>query len=213
MQLISTLALATSAAALVAPAAPKASTKLDVATLKNPSSTEFAYGLPGNMIPGVESSRFDFDPLGFAERASPAEMVKYREAELKHGRVAMLAATGVIWVEAFGPLPGWPEADGRSQMDVFWDAWEEHPNAICAGIVFITAIELISGVATTMGRKTGERAPGDFGLNPLQFEITEELALKEIKHGRLAMWAVMGQIGAGLMTGEPAFANLGKIFS
>jgi len=36
----------------------------------------------------------------------------------------MLAATGVIWVEAFGPLPGWPEADGRSQMDVFWDAWE-----------------------------------------------------------------------------------------
>ena len=88
-----------------------------------------------------------------------------------------------------------------------------HPNAICAGIVFITAIELISGVATTMGRKTGERAPGDFGLNPLQFEITEELALKEIKHGRLAMWAVMGQIGAGLMTHEPAFGNLDKIFS
>ena len=83
MQLISTLALATSAAALVAPAAPKASTKLDVATLKNPSSTEFAYGLPGNEIPGVPSSRFDFDPLGFAERASPAEMVKYREAELE----------------------------------------------------------------------------------------------------------------------------------
>ena len=58
-----------------------------------------------------------------------------------------------------------------------------------------------------------KRAPGDFGLNPLQFEITEELALKEIKHGRLAMWAVMGQIGAGLMTHEPAFGNLGKIFS
>ena len=41
----------------------------------------------------------------------------------------------------------------------------------------------------------------------------EELALKEIKHGRLAMWAVMGQIGAGLMTHEPAFGNLDKIFS
>jgi hypothetical protein len=104
MQLISTLALATSAAALVAPAAPKASTKLDVATLKNPSSTEFAYGLPGNMIPGVESSRFDFDPLGFAERASPAEMVKYREAELKHGRVAMLAITGMLFAEVWHPM-------------------------------------------------------------------------------------------------------------
>ena len=104
MQLISTLALATSAAALVAPAAPKASTKLDVATLKNPSSTEFAYGLPGNEIPGVPSSRFDFDPLGFAERASPAEMVKYREAELKHGRVAMLAITGMLFAEVWHPM-------------------------------------------------------------------------------------------------------------
>ena len=45
------------------------------------------------------------------------------------------------------------------------------------------------------------------------FEITEDLALKEIKHCRLAMWAVMGQIGAGLMTEAPAFSNLGKIFS
>merc|ERR1719258_937508 len=104
MQLISTLALATSAAALVAPAAPKASTKLDVATLKNPSSTEFAYGLPGNEIPGVPSSRFDFDPLGFVERASPAEMVKYREAELKHGRVAMLAITGMLFAEVWHPM-------------------------------------------------------------------------------------------------------------
>ena len=104
MQLLSTLALATSAAALVAPAAPKASTKLDVATLKNPSSTEFAYGLPGNEIPGVPSSRFDFDPLGFAERASPAEMVKYREAELKHGRVAMLAITGMLFAEVWHPM-------------------------------------------------------------------------------------------------------------
>merc|ERR1711939_1195576 len=73
-------------------------------TLKNPSSTEFAYGLPGNQIPGVPSSRFDFDPLGFAERASPAEMVKYREAELKHGRVAMLAITGMLFAEVWHPM-------------------------------------------------------------------------------------------------------------
>ena len=165
-------------------------------------------------LDGSMAGDVGFDPLGLSEIDDlGVDLYWLREAELKHGRVAMLAATGVIWVEAFGPLPGWPEADGRSQMDVFWDAWEEHPNAICAGIVFITAIELISGVATTMGRATGERAPGDFGLNPLQFEITEELALKEIKHGRLAMWAVMGQIGAGLMTHEPAFGNLDKIFS
>ena len=123
----------------------------------------------------------------------------------------MLAATGVLWVEIFGPLPGWPVADGRSQMDVFWDAFDEHPNAIAAGLLFITIIEAISGVATTMGRETGERAPGDFGFNPLKFEVTEAMALKEVKNGRLAMWAVMGMIFQGTNTHEPIFDNLGKI--
>ena len=155
-----------------------------------------------------------FDPLGLSEIDDLGiDLYWLREAELKHGRVAMLAATGVIWVEAFGPLPAWPEADGRSQMDVFWDAWEEHPNAILAAVMFIAVGEAVSGVATTMGRATGERAPGDFGLNPLEFEITEKLATQEIKHGRLAMWAVMGQIGAGLATHDPAFGNLENFFA
>merc|ERR1711977_451859 len=38
------------------------------------------------------------------ERASPAEMVKYREAELKHGRVAMLAITGMLFAEVWHPM-------------------------------------------------------------------------------------------------------------
>merc|ERR1740127_243899 len=103
-----TVALATiavTATALVAPKVGKPSTALGVATLKPGSkSTDFAYGLPGNMIPGNEASRLDFDPLGFAERASPAEIVKYREAELKHGRVAMLAITGMLFAEVWHPM-------------------------------------------------------------------------------------------------------------
>ena len=77
----------------------------------------------------------------------------------------------------------------------------------------VSPAEVVSGIATTMGRATGERAPGDFGLNPLEFEITEKLATQEIKHGRLAMWAVMGQIGAGLATHDPAFGNLENFFA
>ena len=77
-------------------------------------------------LDGSMAGDVGFDPLGLSEIDDLGiDLYWLREAELKHGRVAMLAATGVIWVEAFGPLPGWPEADGRSQMDVFWDAWEE----------------------------------------------------------------------------------------
>ena len=77
-----------------------------------------------------------FDPLGLSEIDDLGiDLYWLREAEIKHGRVAMLAATGVIWVEGFGPLPGWPEADGRSQMDVFWDAWEE----FVRGVLFMSS--------------------------------------------------------------------------
>jgi len=52
-----------------------------------------------------------FDPLGFASRADAQQMIKFREAELKHGRVAMLAVPGFLLSEDFHPffpaLPKW----------------------------------------------------------------------------------------------------------
>merc|ERR1719163_2432747 len=52
-----------------------------------------------------------FDPLGFASRADAQELIKFREAELKHGRVAMLALPGFLLSESFHPffpsLPKW----------------------------------------------------------------------------------------------------------
>ena len=104
MAKLALLLLAPAAALVPSKTASSSSTALAGATLKDPKSSEFAYGLPGNKIPGNELSSFDFDPLGFAERASPADMVKYREAELKHGRVAMLAITGMLFAEVWHPM-------------------------------------------------------------------------------------------------------------
>ena len=36
-----------------------------------------------------------FDPLGFAQNKKPSELVKLREAELKHGRWGMIAALAI----------------------------------------------------------------------------------------------------------------------
>merc|ERR1712137_1033823 len=66
---------------------------------KTPPKPAFAYGLPGGAnILG------EFDPAGFLEGKSQLEVYRYREAELTHGRVSMLASLGFIVQEKFHPL-------------------------------------------------------------------------------------------------------------
>merc|ERR1719231_2008820 len=56
-----------------------------------PDANAFAYGLPGSLdpVPG-------FDPAGFCAGKSIEEVKMLREAEVTHGRVAMLATVGFI---------------------------------------------------------------------------------------------------------------------
>jgi hypothetical protein len=67
-----------------------------------PKNDEFAFGLPGKTPPFEEG----FDPLGFTNVASLGKMKRYREAEVTHGRVAMLATLGFVVAERFHPLFG-----------------------------------------------------------------------------------------------------------
>ena len=61
-------------------------------------------------LPGVTGPFGFFDPLGFAKDLSTPELMLRREAELAHGRVAMVGALGFLVQEAFHPL--FPEIDG-----------------------------------------------------------------------------------------------------
>lgn len=56
-------------------------------------------------LPGVSGPFGFFDPLGFSQ-VSKERMLYFREAELKHARVAMLAAAGFPIAEKFHPLFG-----------------------------------------------------------------------------------------------------------
>merc|ERR1719238_378767 len=64
-----------------------------------PDESKFAWGLPGSLDPVPE-----FDPFGFAQDCSLEEMKRYREAEVTHGRVSMLAVIGFLTAEAYHPL-------------------------------------------------------------------------------------------------------------
>jgi len=73
-------------------------------------------------------------------------------------------------------------------------------------------ILVFSGIAVTEGRKSGDRAPGDFGFNPLKFGANaaskKDLALKEVRNGRLAMIAAIGILVLGATTSEGALEKL-----
>ena len=155
-----------------------------------------------------------FDPLGLSTIDGVGiDLYWLHEAEIKHARVAMLAVVGVVQVELFGPAPGCEMCTAKNQMDAFWQFWNAHPQYIAASLIFIMIVEAFSGIATTSGRESGERQPGDFGLDPLGFlngapEKVERLKAQEIANGRLAMWAAAGIIVQGMTTDESATQNL-----
>merc|ERR1712087_603559 len=60
---------------------------------------KFCAGLPGALDPMGE-----FDPVGFTKTLPVQEIKRFREAEVTHGRVSMLAVLGYLVAEKFHPL-------------------------------------------------------------------------------------------------------------
>jgi len=165
------------------------------------------------LLDGSMAGDVGFDPLGLSGIDDVGvDLYWLREAEIKHCRVAMLAVAGILQVEIFGPAPGCEAATAKCQMDSFWQLWNSHPQYIAAGLIGITIIEMVSGIATTSGRETGVREPGDFGLDPLEFgkgdpARFQRLKAQEVANGRLAMWAAAGLLGQGCTTHEGGIEN------
>merc|ERR1719498_2058291 len=88
--------MSTSALALQTPLGSRAGNSKMVAIN---SKTEFCYGLPGAIAPAGE-----FDPANLLDGASQETVYRWREAELTHGRVGMLASLGFLVQENFHPL-------------------------------------------------------------------------------------------------------------
>merc|ERR1712060_229910 len=160
-------------------------------------------------LPGAETG---FDPLYFSEFFDLKWM---REAELKHGRICMLAATGYM-VQEFVGLPNYP---GYSPNPV--EAFSSVP---AEGLVQIAAFVSFLEITMNQGKFTQSdmfedpsREPGNLGFDPLKFgenaDTRARLEMAELKNGRLAMLAFSGMIHQTFVTGKPLFASLADIFS
>ena len=168
----------------------------------------FAYGLPGNFN-ALGGSELNFDPAGFLEGKSELEVNRYREAELTHGRVGMLAAAGFLVQEKFHPLfsgDGGPAIDQIPQLPVW--LWV----VMASGIGLAEAKRISIGFRELDGTKLkAETAlkpgytPGDLGFDPLslapedpaEFKLMQE---KELVHARLGMIAAAGFLAQEAVT-------------
>ena len=172
-------------------------------------------------IPGAIAPVGFFDPLGFAEKADDATMKRYREAELTHGRVAMLATVGFLVGE---------QVEGSSFL---FDA-SIHGPAIShiaqVPPVFLTLLLSSIAKAEVVRAKRGwvepknvpfdkpgllreNYIPGNLGFDPLglkpkdpeQFAIMQT---KELQNGRLAMIAAAGFMAQELVDGQGIVEHL-----
>merc|ERR1719390_87043 len=72
-------------------------------------------------MPGVTEPLGFWDPLGFCsdEKLTEGKLKFYREVELKHGRIGMLAALGFPLAEVYHPLFGQAEVLPRGRAEAW----------------------------------------------------------------------------------------------
>jgi len=145
-----------------------------------------------------------FDPFGFAKYID----VKFlREAELKHGRVAMLAFVGFLFTE-FIRLPG----EIHNEINSVKAFTHVGAQPLWQIFLFCGFLEW----TTNKGKMTmldmfedSDRVPGDLGFDPMGFSKNpanrQKYQLAELKNGRLAMIAIGGLIHHNFVTGHGTF--------
>ncbi|KAJ1449748.1 putative plastid light harvesting protein [Pelagophyceae sp. CCMP2097] len=179
---------------------------------------------------------YGFDPLGLAntdltiasskdkERTKEDIVLDYRDAELRHGRLAMLCALAWPVQEllsgSIAQTIGAPTllSAGRS------------PSILNGGLgsgpvpLFMLGTALAIGALDLRAIEIKEAAgedwlPGDFGFDPLRLSkgltpvALKDVAAKEINNGRLAMLAVVAYVVQEAATGEPIVSTSEQLFT
>lgn len=152
-------------------------------------------------------------------------MLKYREAETQHGRVAMLAVLGMLVTEEpieFHPLFEANNKDIGPAIRHLDEVRAVSPLFFELLAILIGSLELNRALAGWKAPGENDRFqdlkedyfPGDVGFDPLGLKPSDpaqfaELSTKELQNGRLAMLGAAGIIAQELVNGKEIFVNLG----
>jgi hypothetical protein len=175
-------------------------------------------------LPGVLEPVGFFDPAGFAAKADEPTLKRYREAELTHGRVAMLAAVGFLVGEKvegssflFDSQITGPAISHLAQVPVgFWVALAVAIGATEQYRATVGWVEPENVPVAKPGLLRADYLPGDIGFDPLGLKPSdpEELKIlqtKELQNGRLAMLAAAGFMAQELVDGKGIFEHFSAL--
>ena len=154
---------------------------------------------------GVTKPLGFFDPLGFSKNKQQSELVKLREAELKHSRWGMISAVGIPITEL---------VTHKQAIHALDDA-----NVITVS-VFVSAVAASELQSMILGWENpftnssnyfvmkSDYQPGDLGFNISRSFLKNDESFMlnaEINHGRLAMIGSLGMIVQELVSDQTLF--------
>jgi len=157
-----------------------------------------------------------WDPLNLLEGKEVETIEWYRAAELKHGRVCMLASVGLLLPNSGFPgtrlqditLYPNPTFEETNPFKAVQRVYYENPAALAQILLAISAIEVFTASISKFSSR-----PGDFNWDPLGIRPTDEAKLnelqtKELKNGRLAMLSTAGMAYQTYVTGQGPWEQL-----
>jgi light-harvesting complex I chlorophyll a/b binding protein 1 len=182
------------------------------------SVIEYAQQLPGVTQPFPNI----FDPLNFLENTTVPEVRRWRESEITHGRVSMLAVLGFLVQEQVentgaGPFPHvvGPAINHFQQVEdkgaIFWE-----PLVFAIGLAEAYRVQVGWKVPTSEGfnKLRDDYEPGNLGFDPLGLlpkdpAERKDMQSRELNNGRLAMLAVAGFVAQELKNGDEILNQIG----
>jgi len=151
-------------------------------------------------LPGVTEPLGFFDPAGFS--ANEENVAAYRRAELKHGRVCMLASLGLVVQEVYHPFfDFWQDGPWVSSVASHFTATASK-NFWPAFWIMAAGHELATSLREYDGKEYADYGFDPLGLKPEDPEELLTLQNKELNNGRLAMHAAAGAIVQEILTGK-----------
>lgn len=178
---------------------------------------------PTGLAAGEVAPTGFFDPLGLSAGKDAATLKQYREAELKHGRVCMLASVGLLTQELLKSPIG---IDGPAirHLDLLDEKFPEFGELFILICAFIEGWNIVNkweprSETKMLGRAARLREdsePGDLNWDPLGWYPKDEAAqveirTKELQNGRLAMLAVAGIVAQELTDGKEILCHFQKV--
>lgn len=177
---------------------------------------------PTGLIGDLAPTGF-FDPLGLSTGKDFATLKQWREAELKHGRVCMLAAVGLLTQEILKSPIGvdGPAVFHLTEIDEEFPEFGEIFVLLCAFIEAWFIVNKWEPRSETkelkrLARLRDDAEPGDFGWDPLGWYPSDPeqqviIKTKELQNGRLAMLAVAGIFAQEFTDGKEILCHFQKV--